>query len=45
MSALKISVKGGRILTEEFCVAERFAEVVVRVLPAVTYDKASSALS
>jgi len=41
----KISAKGGRILTEKFCVAERFAEVVVRVLPAVTYDKASSALS
>ena len=44
MPALKLA-PGGRILTEEFCVAERLAEVVVTLLPAVTYEKASSALS
>jgi hypothetical protein len=41
----KINAKGGRILTEKFCIAERFAEIVVRLLPAVTHDTASSALS
>jgi hypothetical protein len=32
-------------MTEDLCAAERFAEAVVRLLPAVTHDTASSALS
>jgi hypothetical protein len=42
ISTLKLASKADAFLTETFCVAERFAGVVVRLWPAVTHDTARS---